>query len=287
MPEDDDNLIAFARGYFANDFPNPDRVDCPSHTSLAEMVDTKRLPDATLRAHLLGCSECFEYLNARLTARPVEIPPPPAWGRIVGAVTRSWRPLAATALLVVSCLFIWAVWRGVNRSFREGVAPPARSGDELSAGVGGLSPTPSATVTPATPEPVMTYAANTPPASNPRPEKRRSPALAAVLVRIDLRGRLTLRGSGDKDEGGPIRIPSARNNLSIKLPEESPKGEYTVSLVDAFGESVIAAKAKSRDGKYIALLLDMRGLPSRSYRLCISHADGVPFCYPLAVSGGP
>ena len=285
MLEDGDNLIASARCYFADDFPNPSRVGCPNPTSLAEMADAKRLPDASLRAHLLGCSECFEYLNTLLTSRRVETPASPVWGEIIRAVTGSWRPLTAAALFAAACVFVWSVWPYVAGQSPKGISPPAPSGAGLSAGVDLPAPTPAAVVTPTPPESVKLHTPDAPPKGNPRTGGSKPPALATHLVRIDLSVRLLLRGSDDKDDEGPIRVTTARNYLSIRLPEDSPRGEYTVSLVDAFGETVIAGKARSRDGKRVALVMDMRRLPSKHYRLCISHAEGIPSCFPLSVSG--
>jgi hypothetical protein len=283
MPEDDDSLIAFARGYFANDFPNPTRSGCPGRAKLEELSASKRLPDAGLRAHLLGCSECFQFLNSRLAARPAKVGRRAWWEKFSGGVTAARLPLSVGALLVVSCFALWALWPRFISPTPEGAQTPSKSAGELAVNTGGNTAPPTTLATPT--ELAKGRATPAPPKGDPRRGDERSPALAARLVTIDLTSRLVLRGADDSAEDGRIRVSAARNKLAIRLPDGSPSGGYTVSLLDAFGETVMAGRGRSRDGKSVTLLLDMSSLPTRNYRLCVSHEGGAPSCLPISVTG--
>lgn len=280
MPEDEFNLIATARGYFANDFPNPTATGCPSRAVLSELSDAKSLPDSALRAHLLSCSACFEYLNARLVSRPAEIARPALWRRVAATLASAWQPLTVAALLSVLCLGFWALRHYLTSSPATIIQSPSPTAEEASTHDIGNSQAPSLTATPA-PGTVAEHTSNRQGINNSRAGGAKPAAAEVYLVKIDLSARRVLRGVDDAAGYKVISVPSTDNRLAITLPKDSQVGEYTVSLVDAFGQTLIARKTRSRDGKYISLRMDMRGLPSRKYRLCISQADGAPSCFPL------
>jgi hypothetical protein len=59
-------IESFAQGYFAGDFPNPQRAGCLPRLELIAAAQSARPPSDELRAHLLTCSECFnEFRKAR------------------------------------------------------------------------------------------------------------------------------------------------------------------------------------------------------------------------------
>lgn len=103
-----EDLSDFARRYYAKDFPNPARLDCPHPEFLASLLKAGRLPDDKLRAHLFGCSECFTEYREALAERRAQGSAAQRtrwWSRIVGGVVA--RPIpavagAATLLLVMA-----------------------------------------------------------------------------------------------------------------------------------------------------------------------------------------
>lgn len=56
---DEEKLIGFARSYFAEGFPNPDRIGCPSADALLRLAQQPTSADLSITEHLGRCSPCF------------------------------------------------------------------------------------------------------------------------------------------------------------------------------------------------------------------------------------
>jgi hypothetical protein len=54
-----ESLIVEARRHYLDDFPNPERVGCPPQSELRRVAESREIPDADFRDHLLHCSPCF------------------------------------------------------------------------------------------------------------------------------------------------------------------------------------------------------------------------------------
>jgi hypothetical protein len=124
-----------------------------------------------------------------------------------------------------------------------------------------------------------------PPSHKGSSEKHRRDLVALNSIRIDLDEHSVLR---DADSTGTtedlsINLSASRNRLLLNLPEGSSKGLYEVSIVDAYGHPLIKGKGLTKDGKSIVSTLDMRSLPEKKYRLCLSHGDESPDCYPVSL----
>lgn len=70
-----EEVVTFAQAYYATEFPNSERRDCPHiNNALRAVARSGKVPDANLRAHLFKCSECFRtYRSARMDHRPQSI----------------------------------------------------------------------------------------------------------------------------------------------------------------------------------------------------------------------
>jgi hypothetical protein len=279
MPEDYSHLISSARDYFANDFPNPSGSVCPSRSALDAVIKSGGLPDDDLRAHLIRCSNCFTYFRAGIAARPVKPARPLVWGKAAAFFTQR-----RAAALLCAGLVGWAVWfnfyQGEPKNMRDLSATPAEPAQEFKVN----TPTPGAKVTPIPPAGVESAPRGKPRVTSTPKDSGRTPPGAATSVELDLRDRQLMRETTGESSERSIRVNATRNKLLIKLPEGSTRGNYTVSLVDAFGETLVTQKASSRDGKTVAVRMDMRGLPNKGCRLCVSLGDGIPSCFPLIVT---
>ena len=116
-----DDLTDFARQYYATDFSNPARIDCPHPETLAAILRAGRLPGESLRAHLFGCSACFVEYREALAQRKTQglsAPVSSQWRKLVGAVRA--RPIpavsgaAAVVLVIVGAAYIWQKGRGAS-----------------------------------------------------------------------------------------------------------------------------------------------------------------------------
>src|SRR3982750_4190201 len=68
---DPNEAVAFAQAYYATEFPNSERRDCPTAETLRKVACSSTLPDAQLRAHLFNCSDCFRlFRSARISYHP-------------------------------------------------------------------------------------------------------------------------------------------------------------------------------------------------------------------------
>lgn len=288
-----DELVGFASGYFASDFPNPERLDCPPSAALAAYVRSGRLPDAELRAHLFGCSECFrEYRSAlaesSIETTPVTAPKSISWWREV--LESVWsRPLPAFAcalslmLLVVGGIYVWREYHGPANQFvvSQPSAPatvksePPSIKDLPSAKAGG---------SPSGPEPAdrVEVQPKENPAQQRPPVQRDSSAGELIAMSIDLGERQLTRG--EAHGGSEVKFSNAYTRLSLTLPEGSPRGLYTVTITDVASSTRVRRRAYSADGKTLATNLDMRALAAQKYVLRITHEGEPPIDVPIVVT---
>jgi hypothetical protein len=278
MSEDHSTLISAARKYFAGEFRAARRSTCLNRARLDELIETRSLPPDDVREHLFGCSECFEYFRTRLAASRSAVAPATAGETLLGTLIGKWLPWA-TAALVAAGLAGFVLWRYLPPSHQRNASEDLTI---VKATPSPLPETPSESPTPAPDEPPTPRPS---PEVKPPPPGQKGAALATQLLSIDLRGRQLLRGRNEPAGAAPILASAARNRLLIRLPEGSPRGAYEVSLVDAFGEAVVSGRARSPDGRSLSVVLDMRALPSRGYRLCLSQAGGGPSCFPFTLEG--
>ena len=285
--EDPEELIAFARKYFSTDFPNLSHLGCPPPGTLSGLLGSGKLPQAELRAHLLGCSECFcEYREAMASHRSAAAMSANSWWPRMAAWTRKPGLVFASAITLLTLLFVGVfVWRELTQPpapslAKNGSGPSAGSAEAPQAS---QMPGAASEVTP-TPE---ASAAQRPFIQRSQKADRRPHELIAkvVPIEIDLEDYTTLRDVREAGSGGekPIKLPPSRTRLVLRLPERGAKGLYHVSIVDAYGKPLITEKRKSPDGKTLTIILNLSGLSEKASRLSVARAGQAPDFYPVVI----
>lgn len=312
-----DELITFAQGYFASDFPNPERLDCPIKGMLPDRVRSGKAPDSRLRSHMFGCSECFgEYQNA-LTVYRAETTTAEFNAQLDSWWTKFLQTLApnpvrvfAGALSLILLTFVVGyVWlenrtkrqQTVARRDSASVRAPSEdpsTKDLPDANIGKVSSpeVPSQRINP----PAFPKQANQQKVPVRRPKVRPSEKNELIAMFINLGDyqvtRDWLRGGGSdaaslytlsERGGGEIKFSRARIRLMISLPEGSREGFYTVSIVGASGDSMDTINGRSNDGKTLTVRLNLQGLAPKKYELRISREGEPPIGVPMVVTDPP
>lgn len=287
---DPEEVVTFAQAYYATEFPNDARRDCPSAESLRAAARAASLPDVHLRAHLFSCSDCFRsYRSARMSLRPRAATGQSSWRRLSATLAGlTLRP--APVAIAASCLALLGVgaamllWQGrddtpsvaVNHSRQEERSPHAASPPPAE--------TPGATdaAEPSSPQPEPTPSRQDSQARRPKAERRNPRTPPVRVVEISLKEDDLLRGGGG-DKQRMIDLAPGRQRLRLRMPRGSIGGRYTVRIVDAFGKTLVE-KAANSDGKTLTVNLDLRTLAANKYRLCLARDGEAPDCYLVSVN---
>jgi hypothetical protein len=258
-----EQVLRAARDQHANDFPNPLRQGCRPCQSRLGAFRNGALPSPVERAHILMCSDCYgEYQTAlathRATIRASQKSAPSL------STSRIAVPAAACAiLLIILGIAIYSARTRKESGVYTSASPQA-------------SPLPSPTES----MPVDDRRKE----SKAEIQKPGPNSLVAVnRVTIDFENAAVLRRRAPAG-GAIIDLASSQQMLLIKLPEGSPRGRYTVTLNDPYGESVRAKTTRSVNGKSVTVHLNLVGLPSGKYSICVTRAEEVPSCLPVTVS---
>ena len=115
---------------------------------------------------------------------------------------------------------------------------------------------------------------------------RQQPTSKTMTVNLD--GRSTLREAGEAAAQGEtiIKLPPSRTTLLLRLATGSRRGDYSVSIVDAFAEPVFSTRQSISRGSTLRAPIDIRGIKPGEYRLCVrreSKEQEVPDCFPLLI----
>lgn len=251
-------VVASAREHFATAFPNPRREGCPAAGVIQTVVESERVPNDALQAHLFNCSECFnEYRTAVQTWRMEKQRAAKLGRRSAWELFGNWRTLvsAAAAALVLLSAGLWFGRASSPQSNQVRSQPtpmaPVVAESKQPESIGTTSPTPSV--------------------AEPQSHISQESLLA---VKIDLNDTRSLgaqrRGGGEA--GSPILLRRARLRLLLTLRENSPAGSYRVSLFEN-GRKCDAAVARSFDGKTLQIMLDLRRVAGSQARLSIQRAN--------------
>lgn len=261
VPETSEELVSLAQEYFSHEFPNSGR-GCPSPDAMVKQIESRELPDDDLRKHLLACLTCFvSYQECLQTSRDMQSVVPLSQ-RIADFVRNPWMRVLVPSLPVL-LLAVVAVFYLRPKNTQQNVTPVN--------------------------SPVEVVNANTNAATTASPSRVQVDSPTQLdrgthVARVDLRNYSPQRGSETGQEPAPLQIEQKPTAFTITLPEESPPGTYSVSILDAFGEQIRTRTSYSADGKRLTATLNLDNLRSRNYRLCVSRSDEPPNCYPIVIT---
>jgi len=93
--------------------------------------------------------------------------------------------------------------------------------------------------------------------------------------------------SGEPDEAQPgekvISLPATRASLILRLPETGVHGKYNVSLINAFGQTLLSNSAFSPDGARLKVTLDLRRVSQKRCRLRLWREGEAPAFYDVII----
>jgi hypothetical protein len=262
VPETPEELVSLAQEYFSHEFPDSG-CDCPSPGEIVVLIESGKLPDDALREHLLVCSRCFATYRERLQ-RSRDTQP------VVGSLRRGISELAhdpwlrvLVASLPVLLITVLAVFY-----FRSNNPPEKVT----------LVNSPVEVVN------ANSNVVTTAPASPVQIDPSTKIEGAMHVARIDLRNYSPHRGGETGEEPPPVQLEQKPTAFRITLPEDSPAGTYSVSILDAFGKAIKTQNSYSADGKRLTATLNLDNLQNQKYRLCVSRSSEPPNCYPIVIT---
>jgi hypothetical protein len=262
VPETPEELVSLAQEYFSNEFPNSGR-GCPSPIEIGKQIESGQLPDDALRKHLLACSSCFVRYRERLqTSRDRQSVVALLRRRISELGHYPWLRILVPSLPVILIAVIAVIYFR-PRNTQDKVTSVNQPVEVVDANAN--------SVTTASPEPLRIDSAN-------------NIERATHVARVDLNDYSLQRGNETGEEPRALQIERTPTAFTIRLPEGSPPGTYSVSILDAFGKSIKTRTSHSADGKRLTATLNLASLKNQKYRLCVSRADEPPNCYPVVIT---
>jgi len=257
-----ENLILAAQNHFAIAYPNGRRVGCPApDVIMAARPDLP--PGDELRAHLFSCSECFNGYSAALRNHYQRTTSDSAadWRTQLFRALSRWRlpifaGVAAAVLLVVSLRIQRREPSETSQSIQSRSQPTRVASADLP-----LTPVPPAPTVGRPPAP---------PHEEPRPAER-------LAINLDLNRYRALgdsiRGDSRREEEKKIKLLPLRALLQLRLRDGSEAGLYRISVVDPYGKRLTGASARSRSGKSLDAVLDLRRAARMAHRLRVERGD--------------
>lgn len=249
-------------------FPNPDREGCPDEGVYKALLASGKLPTGEMKAHLLGCSQCYLSFRSLKTAHDTANSGKHPERRSVLAVAAGTRAVSIILglLVLVSILFafsnLWSDDREVAAVFPQeqteshlatGQSPISNAGPEVSS---------STRSDPSMPQ-------------SPVPDSRVRKTAETTVV--DAEEVAVRRG---KTTGGEpsVKVLFGDRKFRFKLPRNSPVGEYSVTAYDASGRRQFEKLIVRSNG--VTVDFKMR-LPATGEigRICVAFADEVPDCF--------
>lgn len=270
-------FVKAAREYYLNDFPKPNRRDCPPSVALSEIARSGKVPDDELRRHLLCCSPCLKEFQAR---RKSEIVP------VIADEKVSWfdffrKPIFAVALclliLGLSGALVYILFTpkneeiaGLNKSFEPNINSEIVESNTVKL--------PENVEIPVNVNKTVRKTADTnQPIKKETPEKIEKPKTrTAKTFNFDVSKAAVLRGNNGRQT--IYSLPDGKINLNIKLVGNSPAGDYQISLFDAFKKPLIENRIIYSDGKLLKTRIDLTNQNGKA-RLCVAPVGEVPDCF--------
>lgn len=286
-----DRLVEDAREFFSTEFENPPSEVCPHKVVLKQLLLSAKLPDEKQRAHLFSCSECFkEYHNALSMRKKISsVPSPPFWRNFFSLLKQNRVHLALGASLVLFILIgSFFLFRRYGSSDSQSVTiansqTEEKTKSELPQKDRDNDKSENASVGEKKPSNENANEQSSPETAERSPSKTKGDLLAQATVTLDLNNKAVVRGQGTENEEQVVfRLLPKPTRLVLRLPENSLKGNYKVSLVDAFGNELMSRKAFSKNGKTLIINFDFRTFESKKYMLCVAHNEAIPECFLVA-----
>jgi hypothetical protein len=220
-------------------------------------------PGDELRAHLFRCSECFNGYSAAMrdhSRQTVVAAEADRRTKLMRALLK-WRlPLltgAAASLLLAASPFIQRLRQTESSQSIQTRSQPA----PVAPADNPLAPVPPAS--------------NAGQSSDPTKDNPRSQELFAInlnLNRFRALGDIT-RGGSRREEEKKIKLPPLRALLKMRLRRGSEAGFYRISVVDPNGKRLTGDRARSRNGKSLDAVLDLRRAARTAHRLRVERGD--------------
>ena len=257
-----EELILAAQKHFATAYPNELRAGCPAPgVIMAASADLP--PGDELCEHLFRCSECFNGYSAALQEhyRLIASDSATDWRTKFLRALSKWRlPMFAGAtaalLLVVSLLTQRREPSETTQSIQRRSQPTP-----VASAVNPLTPVPPAPPAGLPPDPLK---------EKPRPAEW-------IAINLDLNRYRALgdsiRGGSRREEEKKIRLRPLCELLKLRLRRGSEAGLYRISVVDPYGKRLTGASARSRSGKSLDAVLDLRRAARTAHRLRIERGD--------------
>src|SRR5262245_59353942 len=257
-----EELVLVAQNHFATAYPNERRVGCPE-PGVIIAARAELPPGDELREHLFRCSECFNGYSAALREhyRPIVSDSATDWRTKLLLALSKWRlPVFAGAsaalLLVVSMLIQRPEPPETPQSIQTRSQPTP-----VASAVNPLAPVPPAPTAGRPPDPLK---------EKPRPAEW-------IAINLDLNRYRALgdsiRGGSRREEEKKIRLRPLCELLKLRLRRGSEAGLYRISVVDPNGNRLTGASARSRNGKSVDAVLDLRRAARMAHRLRVERGD--------------
>lgn len=296
-------LERIARDYFSTGFPNPERIDCPDKIIFQRLINEKKLPDENLQEHLLRCSECFQDYNVALIAsREAGTKQQYTFWQTAFLFFKRPKIALGAGLLAVAifCVAVFILFNNgaVNKSDVENASQLSqkskktdRDGNESNSKVDTVDKN-------RTEQGKKTGNGNveeTTPTDNEKDNKKaqtsgnsnkgvKDELLAKNVIVADFDNEITRSNEqSNSGENSKLKLKETSNSLKIKLPSGSPKGEYEISVIDAYSNKLLTRSTWSRNGKTALLTISLEGIADKADRLCLARKNEIPYCIPLRI----
>ncbi len=287
-----DEFIGLARAHYLEDFPNPNRYNCPSAEDLRKIAASSELPNKSLHQHLLQCSPCLRDFREMRRLQTVSSPAKPKkfWFNYF----RQPVPVFVFLLLILglsaaASVYFW----GNSETTGENRQIAANSPNDISDNM-----PPESAVLPDDSEKIRNESAETSASenlltnerenipANSKPEKplikpdNKEKLMAKNSFNFDLAATAVRRSENSKEI--VHNIPAQTVSLNVKLPRNSPSGNYEVLLLDESHQPLTAGKTVKSNGKNVSFNLDLQNQSGRA-RLCIAQRNEIPDCIPIKI----
>lgn len=268
-------FVEAAREYYLNDFPNPNREDCPPSDLLSKVASSGTLPDEDLRRHLLDCSPCLKDFRA---FRKSEIVPAGSAAKV------SWfdffrQPIFAIGLCLLVCglfgalIYILVVPKDAEIAKQN---PTIETNKTAEIAESKASDLPENAAIPVIVNKTVEKNVNKPiKKETPQPTEKPKSSTTKTF-NLDVSKTTVLRGQSARQT--IYSLPNQNVDLNIKLFENSPASDYEISLLDAFGKPLVKSRSIYSNGKAVKTRMDLTNQTGK-VRLCVAPVNEVPDCF--------